>query len=294
MKIISISSIGGWPAACIATGGIIAMGTILAAGGVWLLIPLAIAIGVLARSSIGEVIAEKIRDGILFEVHRVDFLKEELRSERIKHELEEESNPRTEIPDGIIAIMFTDMENFTGFIERGDEAAFAILEQHNRIIRNVSQAHGGKIVKGFGDGFMIAFAKTREAVLAATNLQSEIEKYNEYSAIEDRISVRIGIEVGEPIKKEDDYFGRAVNSASRITAHARGGEVYISETVQKFLGPLKGLQYLDQGEHVLKGFKGKYRLFKVVRIENIIYPLDSDVETDLEQIEDALRSEASL
>ncbi len=47
------------------------------------------------------------------------------------------------------------------------------------------------------------------------------------------VRVRMGLHVGEVIEEGGDFFGRSVILAARIAAQARGGEVLISEELQR-------------------------------------------------------------
>ena len=47
-----------------------------------------------------------------------------------------------------------------------------------------------------------------------------------------RLSVRIGLHVGEPIRDEDDYFGTSVVVAKRLCDRAEGGQIIASELVR--------------------------------------------------------------
>jgi class 3 adenylate cyclase len=240
-----------------------------------------------ARSPIGEALADYIRakarakaeveEPLLFP-HRVPEISPE-----------ERKTLETHFPEGIVAILFTDMEDFTRYVERGDEAAFAMLKEHNRLIRQTVERWGGRVVKGYGDGFMIAFSSVRRAVAAAVALQRQFEAYNQGRPEGEQIRVRIGIDVGEPIREGDDYIGRAVNLAARITAQAEGGRILVSETVKRLAGPLPGLQYVDRGLFALKGFKEKQRLYEVAPIPALAHPLDSDIEAELARLEDEIR-----
>ncbi len=256
----------------------------------------------LARSPIGEAIAEYIRarartDAEIDEIKRN--LKKKILEEYVEPALfprrspeisaEERQTLQSEFPEGLVAIMFTDMEDFTRYVERGDDAAFAVLKEHNRLIRQTVERWGDKIVKGYGDGFMIAFSSARRAVAGAVALQRQLEAYNQGRPEGERIRVRIGLDVGEPIREGDDYIGRAVNLAARITAQAEGGQVWVSETVKRLAGPLSGLQYVDRGLHALKGFQEKQRLYEVTTIPALAHPLDSQIEEELARLEDEIR-----
>lgn len=194
---------------------------------------------------------------------------------------------RTELPSGTVTILFSDIEGFTSYIEKGDDYAYEILQAHRQIIRDQLKRHGGTEIKTYGDGFMVAFPSARRAVLCAADIQDAFARYNETNR--EKIKVRIGINTGEPIKEGEDFIGRTVNLASRIVDQAKGGQIYVSDVVKNLAGEIKGFQYIDKGQHQLKGFSEKQHLYEVARVEALAYPLDSEVEQRLEKLEKRLK-----
>ena len=161
-----------------------------------------------------------------------------------------------------LTILFTDIEGSTRLIELlGDEAAQDILRIHNRLVRQQVEKHGGREVKPTGDGFMVVFADTQEAVVCATHVQREIERHNRANPLQE-ISVRIGIHAGKAISEEDDFFGLDVNLASRITSKASGGEILVSQAVRE-LAQVPGIRFLKRGHYRLKGLLHRRLLFEV-------------------------------
>ena len=61
-----------------------------------------------------------------------------------------------------------------------------------------------------------------------------------------------------------DYFGRTVNLAARIAAHATAGQVLVSQRVAES-GPPEGVRLVELGELELKGFARPVWLLEVRR-----------------------------
>ena len=115
-------------------------------------------------------------------------------------------------------------------------------------------ANGGEEVKHTGDGIFAAFTSAVSAVEAALQIQRELAG--------GEVRVRIGLNAGEPIAKDDDYFGAAVQLAARVCDRAEPGQVLVSNVVKE-LCTGKLFQFEDQGEATLKGFPEPVRLFVV-------------------------------
>ena len=108
--------------------------------------------------------------------------------------------------------MFTDIVGSTELTTTlGDQAWLAILRAHNEIVTGATAAADGMVVKGQGDGFMLAFRSARRALTAARAIQRGIgETFNDPGS---PIRIRVGVHTGEILREADDFFGQAVKSS---------------------------------------------------------------------------------
>jgi class 3 adenylate cyclase len=91
-----------------------------------------------------------------------------------------------------VTVLFTDMVGSTAQRQRlGDEAANAVLAEHDEIVRRAAESHGGRVVEGTGDGAMLAFDAAGEAVRAAVAIQQGVDQRNRRAV--ERIELRIGL-----------------------------------------------------------------------------------------------------
>ncbi len=190
---------------------------------------------------------------------------------------------------GTVTILFSDIEDFSRFVDRGDEVAYEILQIHNRIFRDQIKQHNGTEVKNYGDGFMVSFASARQAIECALGIQEYFKSYN-FKHI-DPIRVRMGINSGEPIQEDGDYIGRTVNLAARIADCARGGEIWTSEIVRSLVGSARGFQFIARGGQSLQGFSEPLALFEVMPIEALESPEKRELEQRLKELEARLKDE---
>ncbi len=154
---------------------------------------------------------------------------------------------------GIRTILFTDIVESTTLTQTlGDDAAMALLDVHNTIVRNALSDLGGREVKHTGDGIMASFVSTAGAVRCAIQIQRELARHEEANP-ERPVKVRVGAAAGEPVEQHNDLFGSTVQLASRLCAHAQPEQILVSNAIAELcLG--KGLQFEDLGEVTLKGF----------------------------------------
>lgn len=166
--------------------------------------------------------------------------------------------------ESTVTIMFTDIVGSTELTERlGDRRARDVLRRHDEVIRRHTKAHGGTEVKSMGDGFLLTFPSARRGVACAAGAQRELgESGQENSEIP--MAVRMGLSVGEPIREDQDVFGKSVVLAERISAKAMGGEVLISQIVHALVAGNGEFGFREKGSFKLKGISGVHPLYEVL------------------------------
>jgi class 3 adenylate cyclase/tRNA A-37 threonylcarbamoyl transferase component Bud32 len=162
--------------------------------------------------------------------------------------------------DGTVTLVFSDMEGFTRMTESlGDLAAHRVVQEHNRVVREQTAAHGGREVELRGDGFLLAFPSARSAALCAVALQRSFAAHNAREPAQP-IRVRIGLHTGETIRDAEKFFGKTVIQAFRIADLARGEEILTSGLTKELLASAGDLRF-DAGRDVeLKGLSGPQRV----------------------------------
>jgi len=158
-------------------------------------------------------------------------------------------------------VLFTDLVDHTAMTSRlGDDKARELLREHERITRDALRDAGGTEVKTMGDGFMASFASVTRAVECAVALQRALAARNARAADGEALTVRIGINAGEPIAEDGDLFGATVILAARIMTQAGGGEILVANTVRELCAG-KGFVFEPRGDFVAKGFPDAVRVF---------------------------------
>lgn len=107
----------------------------------------------------------------------------------------------------------------------------SLLHLHNRVFENLSKRFNGRIVKSTGDGFLIEFSDSKEAVTCAILIQVAFRKYNLNKPNAVKLLVRIGMDVGEISQRGTDIFGMAVNIASRLENITVPGEIFVTKKI---------------------------------------------------------------
>ena len=158
--------------------------------------------------------------------------------------------------DGSVTIMFTDLEGSTILMESlGEERWLELLIWHDAIVKQKTAVFGGTVVKGQGDGFMLAFPAAGSAAACAAAIQRTLN--DGWFGVS--VPARIGLHTGNAKAEGGDFFGRTVVVAARISGIASGGEILLSQASQEQLEgafPLNGPR-----STALKGLSGVYAVF---------------------------------
>ena len=143
--------------------------------------------------------------------------------------------PGDEVEIGRVAIVFTDLQGSTKmYDDLGDASAYRLVRDHFAFLSERVSRHHGFIVKTVGDAVMAAFHDPADAVRAVLSIQDEVASFNRGRG-DAGIVLKLGLHLGSCIAVTAggvlDYFGSAVNTASRLEHQCSGGEVIISEAV---------------------------------------------------------------
>lgn len=162
------------------------------------------------------------------------------------------------------ALMITDMVGYTRLSQRDESLALSLLREHNTLVRESVESHGGTEIKHTGDGFLVEFPSALQAVTCSIDIQRRIQSRNEAVPKGKAFQIRIGLHVGDVVHRDNDIFGDGVNIASRIEPLALPGGVCLSQTVQaqvwnKLDRPLKSLGAKD-----LKNIDMPMEVFRIV------------------------------
>jgi YVTN family beta-propeller protein len=162
--------------------------------------------------------------------------------------------------------LFTDIEGSTRLVRKLRDGYAPVLAEHQRLLREAFQRHGGKEIDTQGDSFFVAFPRARDAVLAALAAQRSVAAQPWPDGAE--VRVRMGIHTGGAAVAGDRYLGLAVHRASRICGVAHGGQVLISNTTQTLLEDeeeeLDSAALRDLGPQRLKDLNRPIRLYQLV------------------------------
>jgi class 3 adenylate cyclase len=163
--------------------------------------------------------------------------------------------------------LFSDIEGSTRLWEQEPERMRPALQRHDALCRNVVEGHRGRVVKMTGDGVHAAFENAADALVAALELQLAMRGPEPSGGMQLRL--RCGLHSGVDQRRDNDFFGPAVNRAARIMSAAHGGQMLLSRAVAERVEAAlpAGISLRDLGRVRLRDLADAEQLFQVVHPE---------------------------
>jgi predicted ATPase/class 3 adenylate cyclase len=175
-----------------------------------------------------------------------------------------------ELPAGTLTFLLTDIEGSTRLWESEPEAMEVALQQHDRLLAEVIESHGGAVVtsRGEGDSFFAVFHSAVSAVEAAGMCQLRLK--GEVWPAGSALRVRMGLHTGEVRVRGGDHLDYTpINRCARVRAAGHGGQVLLtkatSDLVAGGLGSGFGLKEL--GEFRLRDLAAPELIFQLTHAE---------------------------
>jgi len=161
-------------------------------------------------------------------------------------------------PDRVLAtVLFTDIVGSTLRVARlGDHRWRRVLEAHDLSVRSHVAAHGGRVLKSLGDGYLATFDRPARAIRCGHAIGDDASRLG--------LRTKVGVHTGECERIGDDVAGIAVHIGARVMAKASPGEVLATAAVRDLVVG-SGIEFSPRGEHELKGVPGVWTLHAVSR-----------------------------
>src|SRR5437867_10469484 len=114
----------------------------------------------------------------------------------------------------LAAIFAADVVGYSRLMAENEADTFDRLRVHRKeLFEPEITKHHGRIFKLMGDGLLAEFASVVDAVECAVELQRGMAQRNKDVNPDQRIDVRMGINLGDDIVEDEDRHGEGVNIA---------------------------------------------------------------------------------
>lgn len=145
----------------------------------------------------------------------------------------------------LLAIVFTDAVDSSHRTASNEDHSITLLLADLDYIRSEAEVRGGAVLKNTGDGLLIAFKSAVDAVECALALQKGFNLRDDPNYFRHKV----GVHIGDVIRKDGDIYGAGVNLASRLVSQCLPGEICLSSTLYELTK-----QKSEIGSLPLRGF----------------------------------------
>ena len=156
----------------------------------------------------------------------------------------------------LAAVLFADIVGYTSFMQKDEAFALQKIKRYQALLNSAAQQFNGQVLKNYGDGSLMTFPNSLDAVKAAKQIQ-------EHAKREPIVPLRIGIHVGEFVVEEGDIYGNGVNLASRIESLGITGAVLFSKNVFQKIKNHPELQVQSLGYFEFKNVEEPMEVFSL-------------------------------
>ncbi len=156
----------------------------------------------------------------------------------------------------LAAIMFTDIEGYTAFVQKDEKNALQKVAVHRKFLEQYTAEYNGQVIAFYGDGSLSIYHSALDAVHCGIAMQKAYQG-------DHPTPVRIGIHVGDIVFKDETVYGDGVNISSRIQASGIPGSIFISDRVQAELANHPEITTRFIGKKQLKNVKDPIGIYAV-------------------------------
>ena len=155
----------------------------------------------------------------------------------------------------LAAVMAADIVGYTRMMGADQDGALADLRAFRADVFDPTvRVNQGQIIKSMGDGWLVEFASSVDAVKCALAVQDHLYSHT-------NLRLRIGVNIGDIIHEADDIFGDGVNVAARLQDIAAPGGIALSGGVHDTLDQSVGAAFQDAGLRTLKNVARKIHVW---------------------------------
>ena len=162
----------------------------------------------------------------------------------------------------LTAVLYADVADYSRLTRQNEAGThhqvMSVLDYTSGAIKD----GGGTVLRYAGDAILAEFQSVVAAIMAALTIQNELLARNDDKADNDKVQIRIGLNLGEVILDRGEIFGDGVNLAARLEAAAQPGGVCISSIVHEQIVNIVDTNFVDGGEESFKNIDQPVRVYR--------------------------------
>lgn len=156
--------------------------------------------------------------------------------------------------------LFADLAGFTALTEaHGDRQAADVAAEFSAAVGDLLLSHDAREIKALGDALMIHGRDAAASIRLGLAVVHDVGGQHGFPA------VRVGMNTGDALERNGDWFGTTVNIAARVSGAASGGEVLLTDATKTAAGELGDVHLRERGRRALKNVAEPVLLFEAIR-----------------------------
>ena len=164
----------------------------------------------------------------------------------------------------LAAILAADVVGYSRLMEQDEARTFERLKAHRiELVEPEIKEHRGCVFKLMGDGILAEFGSVVDAVECAVDIQRGMAERNTGVPEDQRIDVRIGVNLGEVIVEGADRHGEGVNIAARLQQLADPGGICVSGKVANEVEKKLAFGFEPMGAQKVKNISEPIPVYRV-------------------------------
>ena len=164
----------------------------------------------------------------------------------------------------LAAILAADVVGYSALMERDEAGTLErLVAGRKELFEPEIARHHGRIFKLMGDGLLAEFGSVVDAVECAVACSAAWPNATPRVPDDQRIQVRIGINLGEVIVEGEDRYGEGVNIAARLEQLAEPGGICVSAKVAREVEKKLAFGFEPMGEQKVKNIAEPVQAYRV-------------------------------
>ena len=165
----------------------------------------------------------------------------------------------------LAAVLAADVVGYSRLMQRDEQGTLERLKAHRKeFVEPLVAEQGGRVVKLMGDGLLCEFGSAVDAVRCAVLMQQGMAEREAGAPAEERIRLRIGINLGDVIHEDGDVYGDGVNIAARLEALADPGGICIARNIHNQVKGKLAFRFAPMGRQRLKNIAEPIETWRVL------------------------------
>lgn len=170
----------------------------------------------------------------------------------------------------ISIIIYADIVGYSSMMQKDEELALSKLKHFEEVLNIQSKKYDGEIVKTYGDGCLMLFPSAVSAIKCAISIQHNMRKAP-------YVPLRIGVHIGEIVRKGHDIFGDGLNITSRIESMGAANSVLISSDIYFQIKNHPEIKTVKLGDFSFKNIERDITLYAISN-DDLTVPLPTDMK----------------